>query len=370
MPGSADKIVITGTSGGGGLSTAVAASGNSADYYPYLQEIGAAGIDADGNSTLTDDVFATIAYCPITDLDHADIAYEWQYGATRLLDCRLYDGHLTRKYPQTLRPIPCVSCEPRAETRGRHAAYRRDHAGRDRSAGEGWNSKRRWQRVRPYRTWAKLGIYPRDGRAVTNDWLDVDNDANTVVSIDYGKYLEFVATIAKLKTAPAFDNFGTSLQGGMNDPTSPVMRQTEYSHWLGWSWENDMISGNNVGLDDTGITFDQFVATDAGKAVVEQMQMINPMPYLLSTRRGQRAVLVCPARNARPGHVVCSRISVVLCHPERLERQGCQLRAGLHAAALRQLRRPGGVRVACGSRGASPAWQARATWERSLASKR
>jgi hypothetical protein len=35
MPGSADRIVITGTSGGGGLSAAVAASGNSPDYYPY-----------------------------------------------------------------------------------------------------------------------------------------------------------------------------------------------------------------------------------------------------------------------------------------------------------------------------------------------
>ena len=44
MPGSAERIVITGTSGGGAMSVAIAASGNSADYYPFLAEIGAAGI--------------------------------------------------------------------------------------------------------------------------------------------------------------------------------------------------------------------------------------------------------------------------------------------------------------------------------------
>ena len=42
-------------------TVAVAASGNSADYYPHLAEIGAAGISADGMSSLKDDVFATIA---------------------------------------------------------------------------------------------------------------------------------------------------------------------------------------------------------------------------------------------------------------------------------------------------------------------
>jgi hypothetical protein len=74
MPGSAERIIITGGSGGGGLSVAVAASGNSPDYYPYLNEIGAAGIDDSGRSTIRDDIFATVAYCPITDLGNADIA--------------------------------------------------------------------------------------------------------------------------------------------------------------------------------------------------------------------------------------------------------------------------------------------------------
>lgn len=83
LPGSAERIVVTGTSGGGGLTSVVAASGDSADYLPHLAEIGAAGVAADGTSTLSDAIFAAIAYCPITDLGHADMAYEWLYGAVR-----------------------------------------------------------------------------------------------------------------------------------------------------------------------------------------------------------------------------------------------------------------------------------------------
>ncbi len=136
-------------------------------------------------------------------------------------------------------------------------------------------------------TWA---FTQRDGSTlyVTNYWLDVDNAADTVVSIDYGKYLEFVITTAKLKTAPAFENFGTPLQYRMNEFNLSGDETTVYSHWLGWSWENDIIAGNGVGMDDTGLTFAQFMETNAGKAVVDQMKMINPMPYLLS-REGDSA---------------------------------------------------------------------------------
>jgi hypothetical protein len=73
MPGSPDWIVTTGVSAGGALSALLGASGNSRLYDTYLKEVGAA--DAD------DTVFASAAFCPIMDLDHADMAYEWMYGA-------------------------------------------------------------------------------------------------------------------------------------------------------------------------------------------------------------------------------------------------------------------------------------------------
>ena len=85
--GDPEKIVITGTSGGGALSTIISASGNSPDYFRSLYEIGAAGIEqnADGDyiSTIGDNIFGTIAYCPINDLREADAAYEFTYGETR-----------------------------------------------------------------------------------------------------------------------------------------------------------------------------------------------------------------------------------------------------------------------------------------------
>ncbi len=48
------------------------ASGNSPLYDSYLTALGAAEAD--------DNVFAVAAYSPATNLDHADMCYEWQYG--------------------------------------------------------------------------------------------------------------------------------------------------------------------------------------------------------------------------------------------------------------------------------------------------
>ncbi|MFC9291859.1 subtype B tannase [Streptomyces sp. NPDC057052] len=73
IPGDTDRIVSAGTSAGGALSSLLGASGDSPLYAPYLKEIGAA--DA------SDAIFATGAWCPITDLEHADGAYEWNWGA-------------------------------------------------------------------------------------------------------------------------------------------------------------------------------------------------------------------------------------------------------------------------------------------------
>lgn len=72
MPGTAAKIISNGTSAGRALSALLGATGNQAAYEPYLQALGAA--------KATDDIFAVSAYCPITNLDHADMAYEWQFN--------------------------------------------------------------------------------------------------------------------------------------------------------------------------------------------------------------------------------------------------------------------------------------------------
>ena len=72
IPGNANRIITNGTSAGGGVSLLQGATGNSSDFQPYLQALGAA--------TAATNVYAVSAYAPITNLDAADMAYEWSYN--------------------------------------------------------------------------------------------------------------------------------------------------------------------------------------------------------------------------------------------------------------------------------------------------
>lgn len=73
MPGDANKIIANGTSAGGALSALLGASADHFDYEPYFNEIGAL--------KASDKIFAVSAYAPITNLENADIAYEWQFNS-------------------------------------------------------------------------------------------------------------------------------------------------------------------------------------------------------------------------------------------------------------------------------------------------
>ena len=72
MPGNANRIITNGTSAGGAVSLLQGAAGNSSDFQPYLQALGAA--------TAATNVYAVSACAPITNLDAADMAYEWSYN--------------------------------------------------------------------------------------------------------------------------------------------------------------------------------------------------------------------------------------------------------------------------------------------------
>jgi hypothetical protein len=79
LPGDTDRIFTFGMSGGGAQSALMGATGDSELYTPYLKAIGAAMTDASGNK-LSDAVDGVMAWCPITNLDYADEAYEWNMG--------------------------------------------------------------------------------------------------------------------------------------------------------------------------------------------------------------------------------------------------------------------------------------------------
>ena len=79
IPGNPEQIFAFGHSGGGAQSAVLGASGDSALYFDYLASIGAAMYDEDGNY-ISDAICGAMCWCPITSLDYADEAYEWNMG--------------------------------------------------------------------------------------------------------------------------------------------------------------------------------------------------------------------------------------------------------------------------------------------------
>ena len=79
MPGDTEKIFTFGHSGGGAQSAIVGSSGDSELYNPYLEKIGAAMTDVNGN-VISNRIYGAMCWCPITNLDTADAGYEWYMG--------------------------------------------------------------------------------------------------------------------------------------------------------------------------------------------------------------------------------------------------------------------------------------------------
>jgi hypothetical protein len=286
LPGSAERIVITGTSGGGGLSSIVAASGNSPDYLPYLAEIGAAGIAADGSSTLADDVFAVIAYCSITDLGHADMAYEWLFQGIRTADNtaqsmwgevqQAASAELAAGYPAYLDGLglkladgspltaetmkAAIAAEVARETERYIAA-----GGAVPARGEDFS----------------ITLSSREGDeqlAVANDWLTVEG--GTVTDLDIDAYLRFVAQISALKNVPAFDRTANTGNEGTDGENSLFgVAGVPYANFSAFGWNHNEVAGDGSGADDTGMDWATWTAGE-GAALATQVRLINPMAYL------------------------------------------------------------------------------------------
>jgi hypothetical protein len=76
IAGSMERIFTFGMSGGGAQSALMGATGDSELYSSYLAAIGAV-------EGVSDAVAGSMCWCPITNLDYADEAYEWNMGITR-----------------------------------------------------------------------------------------------------------------------------------------------------------------------------------------------------------------------------------------------------------------------------------------------
>lgn len=76
LPGNTAAFFSYGMSGGGAQSALIGATGDSALYTPYLEAIGAVMNESDA-------VMGSQSWCPVTNLNVADEAYEWEMGVTR-----------------------------------------------------------------------------------------------------------------------------------------------------------------------------------------------------------------------------------------------------------------------------------------------
>jgi hypothetical protein len=299
MPGSAERIVINGTSGGGGLTSAVAASGNSADYLPYLDEIGAAGISGTGAtaaSTIKDDVFAAVAYCPINNLGNADLGYEYEYNAVRTDSNTGALGGIA--YTAGLQPAASTAIA------AKFAAYvtSLNLTAENGSAltAQGLRDTARAQvQAEVERAIARGTAVPQLGgnfvttrATLVNDWLTLNGSGTTatVANIDYANFVRYVATNQALKTVVAFDAVGVTGNRNASTGVWNVSGETNlfgpadvrYMNFSEWSWNNNAALGDNTGTDDTGLSFAQYTALSTS-LLAKQIKLINPIAYLNTT---------------------------------------------------------------------------------------
>jgi hypothetical protein len=286
MPGNTDHILITGTSGGGGLGVAVAAAGNSADYYPNLYAIGAAGVTYDAasntySSTLNDDLFGTVLYCPITDLNHADAAYEWMFNATRAELGTYSAEQMAASDWLKVNYVPYFNGLGLRDENGKRLTA--PHLADAIAAIVEKEIEEAYVEVGPTQMAADINALAYKD----SSWYSID--ANGQATLDLDKYLYFIVQNRALKTPPAFDNYKTTLPGAMNESNLAGTPAQEYSAFSEWAWNHNAIPGDGIGSEDTGLPWRGYIQTDAGEAVVKQMDMIDPMPYLGSDTNGDSA---------------------------------------------------------------------------------
>lgn len=295
MPGSAERIVVNGTSGGGGLTAAVAASGNSADYLPFLAEVGAAGVrSTDGvlSSRIKDDVFAAVAYCPINNLGNADAGYEWEYAAVRSdANTGALGGVAYSAGPQPAAATAIAALFP-AYVSGLGLKLDNGTALTTANLREATSALLKQEIERQIAAGTavpQLGENFVTSRAtLANDWLTLSGSGTSAVvsALDYAKFVKYAATNQALKTVVAFDAIGVT---GNKDTAGNWRSSGEtnlfgsssfaYQNFSEWSWANNAVAGDGSGPDDTGQAWSAYLA-GSGASLATQLKLINPLAYL------------------------------------------------------------------------------------------
>ncbi|MDC2959807.1 alpha/beta hydrolase [Streptomyces gilvifuscus] len=247
IPGDVDRIVSAGTSAGGALSALLGASGDSPIYDRYLKELGAA--DA------SDAIFATGAWCPITDLEHADGAYEWNWGANATQSTgKVVDQSVSKELSAQF-----AEYQASLKLRGlnRFGAL----------TARNYDEYLLRQYLQPSATayLAGLSDSERETYLAKNTFITWSAGKATFTWDDYLTHVG-----ARKKTAPAFDAF--DLSAGENNEFGAGT--TENRHFTAYGAKNDT----------TGLSTKR-VAAD----IPEKLHLMNPMYHLVDKVNGRRS---------------------------------------------------------------------------------
>lgn len=228
IPGNSDRIFTDGTSAGGAMSALQGATGNAPQYEPYLKAMGAA--------EASDAVYASICYCPITDLNHADMEYEWLYGCTNTgirhlnEDQIAVSNQLAALCPAYLNSLNLKDEDDKPIDADNYMNYLKKFimASAQKALEEGCEIPDtigivRYAKPRPSFA-QRLGAGPVYGGAPAENMPSRGGNRRTeytdyMIDVDWTKYLTYVASQTPLKTPPAFDAYGV-----LNDAATPENR--------------------------------------------------------------------------------------------------------------------------------------------------
>jgi len=328
MPGNASRIVVNGTSGGGAQSTQLAATGNHADYLPYLKAVGAAGVDANGKSTLSDSIHAVVAYCPIQDMGSADMAYEWMFnvlGTRAAVSADQKAGLIVdaagAELVRAANPDPAGSQALMAQFATYQASLGLKNedssalttanmlaaleAEIKKAASAHVKAGKSFVAYGAKGTAAANGVAGGSGTlAYTNDFIELDASGN-VTRFDMANYLKFVAKQARLKAMPSFDQVGqtailsTTATGDVTSTGAPVYGNYHggesnlfgtpsqvYSNFTEYAWNRnnggDAVNPtqSDVGQLKTGFSWTNNPQRDF---LLTQYRLINALPFVGKT---------------------------------------------------------------------------------------
>ena len=322
LPGDTDKIVSFGHSGGGAQSAVLGASGDSTLYNPYLEALGAAMKDKEGNP-ISDAPYGTMTWSPITSLDYADAAYEWNLGQFADSNTRA-EGTFTQALSQDLakeyanyinqlglkhegQALTLTESSEGIYTQGSYATYLEGVVNQSLNnflddtsfpytsdgAGPGGSTE-----SVTYET-AQAYI---DSLNAETQWVTYDAATNTAKISSLADFAKYVKKASK--AVPAFDDlsrsqaenavFGVAEENELHfdQLVARLLKNNQAKYESLTDWNSQYVTDYESDLAKTD---------SLGKTIAERQDLYNPMFYLTSAYSGYQTSKPAPHWRIRSG---------------------------------------------------------------------